>query len=246
MMGIPMVAWIMGTLGYYARDVLTPGQRPPPGQLPPVYPPPGASQGPYAAPYAPPGPPPGYPAAYAPPAPAYAAPPRRWHSPFALDPHMDERTDLAIARALGVADVPTLRGFAQAIERHFPIGAGVLRTRAWHLEQAGAVAAPVQAPPPGAPQAPPFDPTAQPAAPREQVANYAQLLHDIALERPDVAAAAPPPPAIAPDPPVEAAPPKRAPRRAVAAVDPSHANGATPPAPVAEVAPPPAQVTGQG
>jgi len=202
----------------------------------------------YAAPYGAPMPGYGPPPAYAAP-PPYVAPPRRWHAPFALDAHMDERTDVAIARALGQADVATLRGFAQAIERVYPVGAGVLRGRAWQLEQAAPAPPAPQYAPPARPVAPPpaaFDPTAQPPAPREQVANYAQLLTDmVASGAAEAAAAAPPPPAVK----VEALAPAPKPRRRVVSV--SHAaenaNGAAapsaPPAPSPSAAPAPPVVS---
>jgi hypothetical protein len=265
MMGIPVIGWVAATLGYYARDLLAPGARPPaqaPYPTPQVAPPPYYPPPQYAQPYGPPAgyamPPQGAPSmgpGFAPPQyapPQYAPPPRRWHAPFPLDAHMDERTDIAVARALAGADAQTLRGFAQAIERVFPIGAGVLRTRAWQLDSGGAGGAqppqgfaPPQAPAPAAPQGPPNE---QPSAPADQVQNYAQLLQDmVASGAADAAAAAPPPPAVKPEP--EPAPKPR--RRVVsvtagdtakAIVDASrepHVNGAAPPAAAAAPSPAP-------
>jgi len=208
MLGIPMVAWALGAAGWYLRDIvgpMAPGQargapamHPPPTQAPVYYPPP-----PQQAP-------PGYygaPPGYGPP----ALRPRARHSPVPLDGHIDEQTDLAVARALMAADVQTLRGFAQSIEAHFPIAASVLRTQAWHKQQAEAPAPPAPYPTPAQPY-PPQEPApaqARPAAPgqipvsREVAENYARLLSDIAAAgQPGIAAMQPPPPPIAPDAPV--------------------------------------------
>jgi hypothetical protein len=269
MMGIPMIGWVAATLGYYARDVLAPGRpAPPPPPAPPThfappqyvqpFPPPGYAQPhPYGPGY---GPPPGYPQApsmgpgFAQPAFAQAPqapPPRHWHSPFPLDGHMDEATDRAIAQALARADVATLRGFAQSIERHYPAGAVALRTRAWHIEQAQQAPAPAAAALPPMHQAPPpaaHDITAQPAAPRADVQNYAQLLTDMVEGgAAELAAQAPPPPPVRPEP--VAAPARK--RRVVVSVGKKddgvdkHANGQNGAAkPAAQTAPegtPPAQ-----